>query len=230
MKPHLQIPNEQRNSSIEAYKVALRDLENGIASQYAEAHADSPAGGLNPLCGYCAAVGERLHDIFRDPDVEGAELNLGGARDAAGNLYLGTLGEVFARDNCALCGLIQRQFLRANRRRIYGNAGLKKRGLDGLALVDLLNLAYGNGDGDGVEEEDEEEEEGGGWIAEVHSRNLQVSLNTVISDGVLSLWWPESTVDEVNDEPAQIPMMAADHEGVFSRGETLDTIASRGMR
>ncbi|KAB8294723.1 hypothetical protein EYC80_006685 [Monilinia laxa] len=144
-------PNEQNPpvhmASIETFKVALRNVEKRIATRHPKRQLQ--AGAPTPLCKSCAAVSERLDEVFRGAGARARpeEPALGGARDAVGNLHLGTLDEVLGRDIDECVGA--------------------------------------------------------------------VAVGTVVGDGVLSVWWPESMVDEVNDEPVRIPMMAVDHEGVF---------------
>ncbi|KAI9644396.1 hypothetical protein NHQ30_007753 [Ciborinia camelliae] len=210
MELKLSIPNGQPNPSIEVYKLALRYLERAITNHSTGSHIPSHPNNVNSLCNRCAAVSERLRDACESTDAGADEMDLGGsARDASGNLFLGTLQEIFARNDCPLCGLITRQFLRTKRREIYTNARLKEREIRDLTLPELLELSY-------PEKNDENEDENeNDWIVDPFSQVLQLSLNTILSDGIMSIWWPEKTVDEINDEPSQLPMMAADHEATF---------------
>ncbi|KAF7853261.1 hypothetical protein EAF04_010762 [Stromatinia cepivora] len=208
MELKLSIPNGQQNPSIEVFKLALRQLENAIVDRSIEKHASGPPVDVNGLCKHCAVVGERLRGVCEENDDATQEVDFGGsARDASGNLHLGGLRQVFAQESCSLCCLITRQFLRMKRREIYSNARSKKVELDGLTLGGLLELAY--------PEEEESAENDSQWIIDPFSQMLQLSLNTIPSDGILSIWWPENTVDEINDEPTQLPMIAADHEAMF---------------
>ncbi|KAJ8066740.1 hypothetical protein OCU04_004130 [Sclerotinia nivalis] len=208
MELKLSIPDGQQNPSIEVFKLALRQLENAIVNRSIEHHASGPPVDLNRLCNYCTVVGDRLKIACEDDDDAAKEVDFGGsARDASGNLHIGSLREIFAQESCSLCCLITRQFLRMKRREIYSNAGSKKIELDGLTLGELLELAY--------PEEEMSTENDNQWIIDPFSQMLQLSLNTILSDGILSIWWPENTVDEVNDEPTQLPMIAADHEAMF---------------
>ncbi|CAD6445653.1 b40313cc-a92d-46a1-b393-c61df653b66d-CDS [Sclerotinia trifoliorum] len=208
MELKLSIPDGQQNPSIEVFKLALRRLENDIVDLSIENHASDSPVHLNSLCNYCAVVGERIRAACSGDDDAAQEVAFGGgARDASGNLHLGSLREVFAQESCSLCCLIKRQFLRMKWREIYSNARLKKVELHGLILGELLELAY--------PEEEVSAEKENQWIIDPFSQRLQISLNTIPSDGRLLLWLPENTVDEVNDEPAQLPMIAADHEALF---------------
>ncbi|TGO33080.1 hypothetical protein BHYA_0268g00070 [Botrytis hyacinthi] len=209
MELTLSIPNGDRNPSIETYKLALRHLERVISEQSLGSYSvNSPGGGGGALCNHCVTVDERLRDVC-DNDDAAQELDLGvSARDSSDNLHLGTLNEIFAQKNCSFCALLTRQFLRMKRREIYVNARSKGIDLDGLTLTGLLELAYA--------EELTESGDGVDWIIDPFSESLQLSLSTIISDGILSIWWPENTVDDINDELTQLPMLAADHETIFA--------------
>ncbi|TGO51974.1 hypothetical protein BCON_0150g00060 [Botryotinia convoluta] len=210
MELTLSIPNGDRNPSIETYKLALRHLENAISERSLGSYSlNCPGGGGGgALCNYCVTVDERLKDVCYNDDAA-QEFDFGvSARDASDNLHLGSLNEIFAQQNCSFCALLTRQFLRMKRREIYMNARSKGIDLHGLTLTGLLELAYAEKlteSGDGVE-----------WIIDPFSESLQLSLSTIISDGILSIWWPENTVDDINDEPTQLPMLAADHETIFT--------------
>ncbi|KAK6607424.1 heterokaryon incompatibility protein [Botrytis cinerea] len=191
MELTLSIPNGGQNPSIEIYKLALRHFENAISERPLEKYfASSPGsdgGDGGALCSYCVAVGERLKDVCYGND-EAQEFDFGvSARDSSDNLHLGSLKE---------------------RGEIYMNARSKGMDLHGLTLTGLLRLVYA--------EKITELENEVDWIIDPFSESLQLSLSTIISDGTLSIWWPENTVDEINDEPTQIPMLAADHKAVFT--------------
>ncbi|TGO59937.1 hypothetical protein BOTNAR_0154g00180 [Botryotinia narcissicola] len=210
MELTLSIPNGDRNASIETYKLSLRHLEKAISERSLESYSsNSPGGGGGGvLCNHCATVDERLKDVcYNDDAAQGFDFGTS-ARDASDNLHLGTLNQIFAQKNCSFCALLTRQFLRMKRREIYMNAKLKGIDLHRLTLTRLLELAYveeHTESGDGVE-----------WIVDPFSESLQLSLSTIISDGILSIWWPENTVDDINDKPTQLPMLAADHEIIFT--------------
>ncbi|CZR66622.1 related to tol protein [Phialocephala subalpina] len=208
MDTRLSIPGEQRNPSIEAYKLGLQRLEHSITNwltKQAPSHATEPS---NSLCQRCTEVGQRLKDVSDiTPSAEARDIALsGGSRDAVGNIHLETLADIFTQGDCALCTLITRQFIRAKRREIYYHARSQGQQLDGLSLGELLGLSY-------PEENIEDDEEC--WIEDPFSSVIQISLNTIVNDGRLSLWWPENVVDEINDEPAQLPMIAQDHQAIF---------------
>ncbi|TEY34582.1 hypothetical protein BOTCAL_0625g00010 [Botryotinia calthae] len=212
MELTLSIPNGDQDSSIEIYKLALRHLETVISERPLENYSPSSPGGDGgdggALCSHCVAVGERLKDVCYG-DGEAQEFDFGmNARDSSDNLHIGSLKEIFAPKNCFFCGLLTRQFLRIKRREIYMNARSKGMNLHGLTLTGLLRLAY-------VEKTTELENEVE-WIIDPFSESLQLSLSTIKSDGTLSIWWPENTVDEINDEPTQLPMLTADHKAIFT--------------
>ncbi|KAF7915185.1 uncharacterized protein EAE98_011270 [Botrytis deweyae] len=209
MELTLSIPNGDRNPSIETYKLALRHLENAISKRsLKDGPQNSPGDGVSALCSHCVIVAERLKDVCYNDDVA-QKFEFGvSARDASDNMHLGSLNEIFAQQNCSFCSLLTRQFLRMKRRDIYMNARSKGIDLHGLTLTGLLELAYTEElteSGDGVE-----------CIIDPFSESIQLSLNTIMSDGILSIWWPENTADDINDEPTQLPMLAADHETVFT--------------
>ncbi|KAF7954714.1 hypothetical protein EAE96_005833 [Botrytis aclada] len=209
MELTLSIPNGDRNPSIETYKLAMRHLENAIWGQSLENYSlnspNSPGGG-GALCNHCVMVDERLKDVCDDDAAQKFDFGVS-ARDASDNLHLGGLNETFAQQNCSFCSLLARQFLRIKRREIYLNARSRGVDLHGLTLTGLLELAYTEAlteFGRAVE-----------WIIDPFSESLQLSLNTISSDGMLSIWWPENTVDDINDEPTRLPMLAADHGTIF---------------
>lgn len=205
MELKLSLPCEERNPSIEAYKLALQHLEEAITKRCTQNHG-SDSEDTNSLCSCCAVVGQRLEDIFEGPDVGDGEIDIdGSSRDASGNLYLGTLHDIFGRLDCPLCCLIMRQFLQTKRREIFTYARSNERELDGLTPIKLLGLAYS--EESPVNEND--------CIIDPFSQSIQLSLSSLHSDGVLLIWWPENIINEVNDEPAQLPMIAIDHEAIF---------------
>ncbi|KAF7908151.1 uncharacterized protein EAF01_003906 [Botrytis porri] len=209
MELTLSIPNGNPNPSIETYKLALRHLENAISKRSLNNYSsNSSGGGGSALCNHCVTVDERLKGVcYNDDTAQKFEFDVS-ARDASDNLHLGSLNEIFAEQNCSFCSLLARQFLRKKRREIYMNAGSRGIDLHSLPLTGLLELAFTEelaGSGDGVE-----------WIIDPFFESLQLSLSTIISDGMLSIWWPENTVEDINDEPTQLPMLAADHEAIFT--------------
>ncbi|KAF8853579.1 HET-domain-containing protein [Acephala macrosclerotiorum] len=213
MDTKLSIPGGQRNSSIEVYKLGLQHLEHSITSRLTKQAPSYFPEISGSLCQSCAEVGQRLRDVSSSTaSAEARDIALsGGSRDAVGNIHLGTLPDIFAQKDCALCALITRQFIRAKRREIYDYARSKGEKLDGLSLEELLGLVY-------TEEYFEREEKN--WIEDPLSSTIQLSLNTIVNDGRLSLWWPENVADEINDEPAQLPMIAQDHQAMFKESKT----------
>lgn len=98
------------------------------------------------------------------------------------------------------------------RREICSNAMSKKVELHGLILGGFFELGYTE------EEEEVSAEKENQWIINPFLKRLQVSLSTISSDRRLLLWRPENTLDEVKYEPAQLLMIAADHEDLFPGG------------
>ncbi|KAF4630693.1 hypothetical protein G7Y89_g7445 [Cudoniella acicularis] len=202
MELRLSLPDAQKVPSIESYKLAMQTLETCIAERLTS-HTSIK------LCHICSEVGRRIEDIMSSTTEAGARETAlsGGARDAVGNIYLGTLSQIFSQVNggCVIYSLVARQFLRAKRREIYVNALSKGRELNEASLHDLLELVYA-----------QKSQEVADWdLKDPLSFTVQLSLNTIEIDGRLSVWWPENVTDEINDEPTQLPMIAEDHQKGF---------------
>ena len=184
------LPKEEL-PSIEDFKLTIRKLELEISDRFAVWKSSHP--GAGDLCEKCSIVGESLNALFteeRDPNPGNTA-----CRDATGNIYLDDPQQILMHENCALCCLIACQFLRSKRREIY-------------RLILSSDLSYENLSASSIgyailDNEDEDE-----WVEA--SSEVQLSLGSLVVDGNLSIWWPESlSNDNDNDEPVMIPMLVS---------------------
>jgi hypothetical protein len=200
-RPKPRVPGVGEPLSIERYKLKMQSLEVRITERLNRVSNLS-----NPLCSKCFVVGERLQSTIDNFSVEPNPGNTA-SRDSTTNIFLGTLLEIFVQEDCQLCCLIAKHFLRSKRREIYDKICSAELQLDDMLVAEIGMLAC-------FVKDDFEDS-----IQEPYSTCIQISVETLAVDRTLSLWWPEAFTEEVNDEPTQLPMIAEDHRALFGEAE-----------